>query len=129
MDSKFLVNMLCQMHVSQTTCIPPAFTFSTDITTTILSKEKLMKVIKDQKSFTQFVQLCMDKFTEKYPTQSYGSVHCNPTIWTKIALSTIQKFLQENNQTAKLTFGNGCCTVSDCPINKFYLIILGEIIM
>lgn len=129
MDPRFFVNMLCQMHVTQTTSDSPPFTFSTDVTTDKLSKDKLTQIIKDQCSLNQFVKLCMEKFTEKYPTQPYGSVHCDPTSWTKIALSTIHKFLRENNSSVKIVFPNGCCTVNDCPINKFYLIVMNEVML
>jgi hypothetical protein len=129
MDPKFLVNMLCEMHIAGTTSIPPTFTFCTDITIDKLNKDKFTEVIKNQKSFNQFVKLCMDKFTEKYPTQPYGSVHCNPAIWTDMALATVRSFIKENNPVAQLTFPNGCCTLNECSINKFYLIVVDEIIL
>ena len=124
-----MVNMLCQMHVSQTLTMPPPFTFSMRVTIDKLSENKFIEVTKNKDSFDKFVKLCMDKFNEKYPTQPYGSVHCNPVIWTNIALSTIQKFFRGNISATEILFPNGCCTVPDCPINKYYAVVLNELIM
>ena len=129
MEPCFMVNMLCQIHITNTTADSPPFTFSTDVTTDKLSRDKFTQIIKDQYSLNQFVNFFINKFTEKYPTQPYSSVHCNPTSWTNIALSTIHKFLLENNSSAKIVFPNGCCTVKDCPINKFYLIVMNEVML
>lgn len=127
--NSFFVNILCEIHLNQSTSNPPTFTFNTDFTANELNKDKIMEAIKDKNSFIQFSKLCIGKFSEKYPTELYGSVQCNPFAWTNLALSVIYKTCQENNPMAKIIFPNGCCTMIDCTINRYYLIVLNELLL
>lgn len=117
-----LIGILFQTHYACTISNPPAFTFKTKISADKIDQEKLKNAMENKENMNKFVELCINKFKTKYPNALYGSVQYNPTVWTEIALKTIK-----NNNNKYLIFPNGCCTIDNCPINNFYLIVAEEL--
>jgi hypothetical protein len=129
MDTNVMINILCQIHITNTKEVNSAFIFDSGIEATKINKIKFNKITKNDDSIDHFVELCMKKFNENFPKEKYGSVHCEPLFWTKTALATISKFLNSDDTTNKISFPNGCCSVKNCPINNFYMLVLNELII
>ncbi len=124
MNSNEMLNILYSMHVQQTSLPNSPFPISIEFNPDSLDKEKYISLSKSQQEFDNFVNLCFDEFKIKHDCP-FGSVHLHPDTWTKFALKAI--ITSWKNKSNIIVFPNGCCSVKNCPINNYYLIVLENI--
>lgn len=135
-DGRRMVELLCQVHLQGTSTRPPKFTFNSGIYTNQIDEGKLLSMLRESavsngENINRFAMYCFEKFLKENERIPYGSVHVCPEKWTQIAVGTIYLATQHSKATGtnrSIVFANGCCTKRDCPINKFYTIIAGELI-
>jgi hypothetical protein len=123
-----ILDKMHKMHIEQTVT-KSCFSFDSDICVKDICRMKFNQATQNKSSFDSFVETCMKCFEENYPSEPFGYIHCDPHNWTNIALTTVHKFLQSMNPTQTIIFSNGCCALPDCPINRFYSIVLCQLTM
>ena len=75
--------------------------------------------------FPQFTEEILDnicsKAYDKFKELSLprGSVDLEPKFWTHICLIAVSK-----HDSGKIKIPNGCCTMIDCPIAKYYALVI-----
>ena len=122
------LNLMCNMHISQTTLANPPFKLIVPFDISQLDIDKMELVTSSKEEFDKFVKICSTQFVIKYKELPYGSVHLAPNIWTQFAIKTIQHSL--NTKSDQLVFPNGCCSQElSCPINLFYQFVLSNLLV
>lgn len=124
MNSTDLLNLMYSMHVQQTMLENSPFPFEVEFDSNLFDKNKYIELSKSNQKFNDFVSDCFDKFKTKYDCP-IGSVHLHPDTWAKFALKAIVTAWK--NKSDKIIFPNGCCSVENCPINNYYLIVLNNL--
>lgn len=118
-------------HILQTASSYPPFSYSLPFNYELVNetKYKLLetkyKSLEDDDELDKFVNECFTKYKERYPTQNIGSVNYNPKPWVLYAIKSIVNSYKTKSNN--ITFPNGCCSSENCPINKFYEIVIEEI--
>jgi len=98
----------------------PPFEFTAEVTSDKkINVVKLDDIMQHVQAKQKFVAECFNKFKVLYPTCRRGALHYNPAAWTDVALHTIKK-----STCNQIKFPNGCCSLKDCAINNFYMIVL-----
>jgi hypothetical protein len=126
MDMAFVVNILCQMHISQTSLEKPPFSYDVSFDSLHFFDIEKYELLKTNSiEMDKFVDKTIKIFLNKYPLSKvpYGSVHCSPKSFCIFALESIKKTFDEGLN--KIIFPNGCCSRGiECPINKYYEVVL-----
>ena len=120
------VNILYQMHVSQTQSESPPFTHKINsVEFADLDIDKLNTL--NDNTVKTFSEECYKIFKERYPRCLKGSVDVNPLIWVTIALNHLMHKIH-NQSPDMFVFPNGCCTQGHCSINLLYEIVVEELL-
>jgi len=128
------VNILFQMHVSETMSSSPPFThiIPNEVNILQLDMDKINKIVGDkeecEKNMETFSQECYTAFKERYPRCLRGSVDVQPSIWTFIAMKSIVVAFNEGKLNKRIELPNGCCNMSHCSINLFYEILIERLL-
>ncbi len=126
------INILYQMHVSQTQLESPPFTHQiNNVEFEDLDMDKLRTL--DNNTFIPFSEECYKIFKERYPRCLKGSVDVNPHIWTSVVLNHLINKISTTlrgqfKDPDMFVFPNGCCTQGHCSINLFYEIVIEELL-
>jgi len=126
------INILYQMHVSQTQLESPPFTHQiNNVEFEDLDMDKLRTL--DNNTFKSFSDECYKIFKDRYPRCLKGSVDVNPHIWTSVVLNHLINKISTTlrgqfKDQYMFVFPNGCCTQGHCSINLFYEIVIEELL-
>ena len=102
-----VLTILYNMHVKETINNPLTHIEINIENVKMISTENELK-IKCNQAYEKFKEL----------KELIGSVDENPETWARICYLKIIE-AKENNASV-VSLPNGCCTKTDCPINKFY---------
>ncbi len=132
------INILYQMHVSQTQLESPPFTHQiNNVEFEDLDMDKLRTL--DNNTFIPFSEECYKIFKERYPRCLKGSVDVNPHTWTSVVINHLYHKIfiggidpptlrGQFKDPDMFVFPNGCCTQGHCSINLFYEIVIEELL-
>ena len=120
------LKILFDVHVSQTTNVSP-FPINVEFDYNKFNYEKYKFITENNDNYNNFAKTCFDIFLKKNPNLPKGSVHVDHIVWTKFAIKSIIE--SYNSKKNIITFPNGCCSINNCPINIYYLIVLENIML
>jgi hypothetical protein len=128
MKTNNLLNMLSDNYIKQTELENSPHYFEVNFVPNSFNINKYLLISRCNEEFDKFVNECMTEYNINNLESLLDYIYINPSIWTKIALKIIiQGYTLE--QTV-LKFPNGCCSYGlSCPINKYYHIVLQNLLL